>query len=222
MKHELRSLALLASFTAVSAGAAPVPASLDFALHLSRLDIPISDGQQDITTTVKHLGVVSFDISQQPLQPGLGVGYAYTSDSGQSATAGMELEGFYIAPALRGVLLDGRRLNATLTVTYLYQRVRDSNATQSVTQEWQQPQMDLALNWRLGSAVSLVLGGQYGRIDVDEKLNGAIYRTVTLHRDPTLGYRAGLDMDVGGDGHVGALIHRAIADGVELYFQQLF
>ena len=222
MKHGLRFVGFLALFIAISARAAPVPAALDFALHLSRLDIPLSDGQQDINTTIKHLGIVSFDISQQTLQPGLGVGYAYASDNRQSATAGMELEGFYIAPALRGVLLDGRHLIATLTATYLYQRVKDSNATQSVTQEWQQPQLDLSLNWRLSRAVTLVLEGQYGRIDVDEKLSGAIYRTVTLHRNPTLGYLAGLDLDVGGDGHVGVLVHRAIADGVELYFQQLF
>jgi hypothetical protein len=222
MKHRLRLLGCLALCIAFPTGAAPVPAALDFALHLSRLDIPLSDGPQAINTTVKQLGIVSFDISQQILQPGLGVGYAYAGDSQQSVTAGMELEGFYIAPALRSVLLDGHRLNATLTATYLYQRVKDSNADQTVTQEWHQPQLDLVLNWRLSRAFALVLGGQYGRIDVDEKLGGAVERTVTLHRKSTLGYRAGLDMDVGGDGHVGVLVHRAIGDGVDIYFQQLF
>ena len=222
MKHRLRSLGFLALFIVFSAKAAPVPASLDFALHLSRLDIPVSDGQQQITTTVKHLGVVSFDISQQTLQPGLGVGYAYASDSQQSVTAGMELEGFYIAPALRSVLLDGHRLNVTLTATYLYQRVKDSNTDQTVTLEWQQPQLDLALIYRISRPIGLLLGGQYGRIDADEKLSGSIDQSITLQRGPTLGYRAGLDVDLGGDGHVGVLVHRAIADGVELYFQQLF
>ena len=222
MKHGLRSLGCLGLLVSISAGAAPVPAALDFALHLSRLDIPLSDGRQEINTTVKHLGVVSFDMSQQTLQPGLGVGYAYTSDSQQSVTAGMELQGFYIAPALRGVVLDGQSLNVTLTATYLYQRVKDNNADQTVTLEWQQPQLDLELEYRIGGQISLLLGGQYGRIDVDEKLSGNVDQTVTLQSGPTLGYRAGLDIDVGGDGHVGMLIHRAMGDGVEIYFQQQF
>jgi len=209
-------------FIAISAGAAPVPADLDFALHLSRLDIPLNNGPQAINTTVKQLGVVSFDISQLTLQPGLGVGYAYASDNQQAVTAGLELEGYYIAPALRSVLLDGRRLNATLTAAYLYQRVKDSNADQAVTLEWHQPQLDLELNYRISRAIGLLLGGQYGRIDADEQLSGNINQTISLHSGPTLGYRAGLDMDVGGDGHVGVLVHRAIGDGVEMYFQQLF
>jgi hypothetical protein len=222
MKHRLRSLGFLALFIAISAGAAPVPAALDFALHLSRLDIPLSDGAHAITTTVKQLGVVSFDIGQQTLQPGIGVGYAYASDSQQSVTAGMELEGFYIAPALRSVLLDGRRLNIMLTATYLYQRVKDSNADQAVTLEWHQPQLDLELKYRISRPIGLLLAGQYGRIDADEKLSGSIDQTITLHSGPTLGYRAGLDLDLGGDGHVGMLVHRSIGDGVEIYFQQLF
>lgn len=222
MKHRLRFLSFLTLCIACPVRAAPVPAALDFALHLSRLDYPLSDGPQAINTTVKQLGVVSFDISQYPLQPGIGVGYAYASDSQQSVTAGLELEGFYLAPALRSVLLDGRRLTATLTATYLYQRIKDSNADQSVTLEWHQPQLDVELIYRISRPIGLVLGGQYGRIDADEKLSGGINQTVTLHSGPTLGYRAGLDMDVGGDGHVGVLVNRAIADGVELYFQQLF
>jgi len=222
MKHRLRFLGFLALFIAISARAAPVPAALDFALHLSRLDIPLNNGPQTINTTVKQLGVVSFDISQQTLQPGLGVGYAYASDSQQSVTAGMELVGFYIAPALRSVLLDGSRLTATLTATYLYQRVKDSNADQAVTLEWHQPQLDLKLKYRINRSIGLLLGGQYGRIDADEKLSGNINQTISLQNGPTLGYRAGLDMDVGGDGHVGVLVHRAIGDGLEIYFQQLF
>lgn len=227
MKYRLRRLgslclALLSPFIAPSAGAQPLAASVDFALHLSRLDTPLNDGQQDIDTTVKQLGIASFDTEQQTLQPGLAVGYAYVSAGNQAATAGMELEGFYIAPALRSVLLDGRRLTATLTATYLYQRVKDSNTDQTVTLEWQQPQLELDVKYHLSRQIVLVAGGQYGRIDADEKLTGTIDQTLTLQTGPTLGYRTGLEFDLGDDGRVGMLLHRAIGDGVEIYFQRQF
>jgi hypothetical protein len=204
------------------AAAVPVPDSLNFALHLSRLEYSLKDAQQSIDITVKQIGVTSFDIGEQPLQPGLLLGYAYTSDSNQPLTAGMELQGFYIGPALRGVLIDSRHFTAALTGTYLYQRVKDSNADQSVTMEWQQPQLDLDLLWRVTQRVALSFGEQYGRIDVDEKFTGAVNHTVTLAAGASLGYRAGLEFDLGEDGQVGILLHRAVGDGAELYFQRQF
>jgi hypothetical protein len=209
-----RRLACSALLIAASAGATPASASVDFALHLSRLDVPLNTGQQ--------AGVISFDTGRHPLQPGLAVGYAYVSDNSQTVTAGMELEGFYLAPALRGVLCDGPRLTATLTAAYLYQRVKDSNATDSVTLEWQQPQLDLDVKYRIGRELVVLLGGQYGRIDVDEHITGSADQTFTLEHGAAAGYRAGLEVDLGDDGQVGILVHRALGDGVEIYFQRQF
>ena len=220
--HGILCLAFFGSVISSSAVAETLPASLDFGLHLSRLDTSLHSGQQDINTIVKQLGIVSFDIRQLPLRPGLAVGYASVSDSNQAVTAGMELVGFYIAPALRGVLVDGRWLTATLTATYLYQRVKDSNATQDVTQEWQQQQLDLDIKCHITRQLNLLLGGQYGRIDVDEQISGGFNQNLTLQASPTLGYRAGLEFDVGGEGQVGMFLHRAIGDGIEIYFQQQF
>ena len=220
--HGILCLAFFGSVISSSAVAETLPASLDFGLHLSRLDTSLHSGQQDINTTVKQLGIVSFDIRQQPLRPGLAVGYASVSDSNQAVTAGMELVGFYIAPALRGVLVDGRWLTATLTATYLYQRVKDSNATQDVTQEWQQQQLDLDVKCHITRQMNLLLGGRYGRIDVDERISGGVNQNLTLQAGPTLGYRAGLEFNLEGEGQVGMFLHRAIGDGIEIYFQQQF
>jgi hypothetical protein len=152
----------------------------------------------------------------------LAIGYAYVSAGNQAVTAGMELEGFYIAPALRSVVFDDRRLNITLTATYLYQRVKDSNSDQAVTLEWQQPQLELDAKCHLSRQIVLALGGQYGRIDADEHLSGGVDQTLTLHSGPSLGYRAGLEFDLGNDGQVGMLLHRALGDGVEIYFKRQF
>jgi len=218
----LVNLAFFTSMITVSAAADPIPATLDFAFHLSRLDITLNDTQQVVDTTVKRIGITSFDLRQQPLRPGVAVGYAYVSDSSQAVTAGMELVGYYFAPSLRGMLLNGERLRAALTATYLYQHVKDSIADRSVTMDWQQAQVDLDARWRVSRQLDLLLGGQYGGIDVDENLSGNINQTLKLHTGPTLGYRAGLEFDLGDDGQVGMVMHRDLGDGVEIYFQRQF
>jgi len=202
--------------------AEPLAKPLDFALHLSRLKTELHAEQQRIDTVVKRAGITSFDSSEPALQPGLLLGYAWTDISNQTLTAGMTPEGFYIGPALRGVMIAARHFTLTVTAGYLYQRVRDSNAGQSVTLEWYQPQLDLDAAWRITRRISVLIGGQYGRIDADEKLTGTVNQTITLSKRPTLGSRAGLELDLGGDGQAGVLIHQAIGDGVELYFQQQF
>ena len=217
---QLAFIALL--ITATPAGADSLNTTLDFSLHLSRQDISLKDGQQVINTSVKQLGVTSVDISKHPLQPGLALGYSYISDGDQAVTSGMELEGFYIAPALRDVLLDGQRVSAAFTAVYLYQRVSDSNAAQTVTMEWLQPQLDLDIRYLINRQFGLLLGGQYGRVDVDEQVSGGINQTLHLKHGAEFGYRAGLEIDLGYDGQVGLLLHRAIGDGVELYFQRQF
>ena len=216
------TIAFFAMLISTTATAESPPDSLSFALQLSRLNISLHEGQHSINTPAKHLGIVSFDTSGQTLQPGLAVGYAYISDSSQSYTAGMELQGYYLAPALRGVLIDGQRLSATLSGTYLYQRVKDNNSQQAVSLEWHQPQLDLEVTCRISRQISLLLGGQYGRIDVDEKITNGVDQTITLKSEAILGYRAGLEFDLGGDAQVGMRLHRAIGDGVELYFQRQY
>ena len=120
------------------------------------------------------------------------------------------------------MLIDDQKLAVTLTGTYLYQRVKDSNTNQTVTLEWQQPQMDLDVKLRISGQIALMLGGQYGRIDVDETITGSIDRTLTLKNGPKPGYQVGLEFDLGGDGQVGMLVHRVIDDGVEIYFQRQY
>ncbi|MEJ2553599.1 MAG: hypothetical protein P8164_06180 [Gammaproteobacteria bacterium] len=221
MKYRL-FLAFLGFSIATPAGATSLPPSVNFGLHLARLDTSLRNGQQDITTTVKQIGIASIDLSQENLQPGLAIGYAYVSDSDQAVTAGMELQGFFLAPSLRGALFDSRLLSGTLTATYLYQRVKDSNADRSVTMEWQQPQLDLDVNCHVSRQINLLLGAQYGRADVDETVTGDVEQTLTLKTGPTLGYRAGVEIELGGEGQVGMYLYRAISDGVELYFQRQF
>lgn len=215
-------LAFFDPITIAVVNAALLPPYVDVALYFSRQDVQLNYGQQDIHTTVKQLGIVSFDISQETLQPGLAVGYASITDGDQAITAGMVLEGFYITPILRSVLLKSPRFSASLDASYLYQQVKDSNSDNSVTLEWQQPQLALDVKYRFSRQISLLLGGQYGRIDVDEQVTGGVNQTLTLKTGATLGYRAGLEIDLGDRGQIGMLLNRFSGDGLSLYFRQQF
>jgi len=228
MNYSLRRIGFslitsLCFFGTGQAATVSAPESVTFGLHFSSLDVSLNDPkQQPVDTTVEQVGIASFDTGEQTLQPGLLLGYAHVGNINQLLAAGLQPQGFYIGPALRGMLIDNGRLSAALTGTYLYQRVRDSNADRELTLEWQQPQLDLDMLWRFSQRVALSLAGQYGRIDVNERIKGTVNQTLTLDSGPTLGYRAGLEFDLGEDGQVGILLHRAIGDGVELYFQQQF
>ena len=109
------------------------PASADdqatlfnFALELSHLKIDLNDGQQTVDTTTNYAGITSFQLREGKLQPGISLGYTYLSTDNQAVTAGMQLEGFYIRPAIRGVVIDNPHISLTLTGSYLFQRVEDS------------------------------------------------------------------------------------------------
>lgn len=225
MKSFLCSLLLAGALIALSSTrveAEPLAKPLDFALHFSRLKTELHAGQQRVDTVVKQAGISSFDNSDPALQPGLLLGYAWADIANQSLAAGLTPEGYYIGPALRSTMIAGRHFILTFTASYLYQWIRDSSAGQTVTLQWYQPQMDLDAAWRITRHISILIGGQYGRVDVDEQLTGNTNQTLTLDKSSTLGGRAGLELDLGGEGQAGFLIHQAIGDGVELYFQRQF
>ncbi len=202
--------------------AEPLAKPLDFSLHLSRLKTELHAEQLRVDTIVKQAGITSFDSSNPKLQPGLFLGYAWADITNQSSTGGMTPEGYYIGPALRSTMVAARHFTLTVTASYLYQWVRDSNAGQTVTLQWYQPQLDLDAAWRITRHISILIGGQYGRVDADEQLTGNVNQTLTLDKRSTLGGRAGLELNLGGEGQAGFLIHQAIGDGVELYFQRQF
>lgn len=210
---------LLAASARGAARAADHP--LDFALHLARVKTDVHAPGRNDTATVKQIGISSFDRHLPAAQPGLLLGYAWI-DFGRGPSAGLAPEGFYIGPAVRSEWLRTTGLTLTATASYLYQRVRDSDRMQSVTIEWYQPQVDLDLLGRLTSTLGLRLGATYGRVDVDDKAAGAVSGSVSLAGDAVVGGRAGLELDLGSDGQMGFMLHRAIGDGVELYFQRQF
>jgi hypothetical protein len=221
MKSAACLLALSGTLTAHGEDTAAYGAPLDFALHLARLTIPLHTAGQRVTATVKQIGISSFDRGTPILQPGLYLGYAWI-DLDRGPAAALAPEGFYIGPAVRSEFLRLPRFTVTLTASYLYQRVRDSNAVQAVTLEWYQPQLDLDGLWHVTRTLGVRLGARYGRADADQRLSGTVDQTVKLAREAVFGTRAGLELDLGGSGQIGCLFHQAIGDGVELYFQRQF
>ena len=209
-------------FSVPAAGADPFSDPIDFALHFSRLETGLDDGQQTVDTTEKQLGITAFNLVNPALQPGLLLGYAFIDIADQPLTAGMELDGFYIGPALRSTLIDDHDFTLSITGSYLYQSTRGSADTQVINLDWYQPQLDLDARWRLSQNAKLTIGGQIGRVDVNERFEGPVKQTLKLKQTSTLGGHAGMEFDLGDPGQIGVLIHHAISNGVELYFQQQF
>lgn len=214
--------ASLIALSSANAAAELATRPLDFALHLSRLETELHSSAQILTATVKQAGIAAFDAGDPSLQPGLFLGYSWIDLAHRAPTTGLQAEGVYLGPALRNELVNSGHLRLHLTAAYVYQRVRDSGAGQTATLEWYQPQLDLDGAWRISRHLTLLIGGRYGRVDGDEKLSGNVTQTLNLDRGATLGSRAGLELDLSGDGRAGILVHQALGDGVEFYFQRRY
>ena len=200
----------------------PFSDPIDFALHFSHLETELTDGQDPVNFTSRQFGITSFNLVNPALQPGLLLGYTYMDTTKQALTAGMELNGFYIGPSLRSTLIDDRGFMLRIAGTYLYQRTRGSSGAQVVTLDWYQPQLDLDALWQFGSHLKLTLGGQVGRVDVNERFEGPVKQTLKLTQTSTFGGRAGMEFDLGNAGQIGVLVQRAISYGVDIYFQRQF
>jgi len=194
---------------------------LDFALHLTHLKTSLHAPGRDDTATVNQIAMSFFDTRLPAVQPGLYLGYVWI-DLAEGPAAALAPEGYLIGFAVRGPLLHRPRFELTATGSYLYQRAEDSNDTRSVTLEWFQPQLDLDALWRIAPSFGVRLGATYGRADVDQRSSGVLNQGVTLSSDAVFGGRAGVELDLGGDGQIGFMLHQAVGEGVELYFQRQF
>jgi len=195
---------------------------LDFALHLERYDTTLSGGRDRIDLTVKRAGISTYGNDDPTLQPGLLLGYA-TLDSGDASfSSSSQPEGFYVGPALRSEFFANRHLTASVTGSYLYQRVRDETGGRQQTLEWQQWRLALATHWRLSTRVALLASGHYGAIDSQQRLEGTVNQSRSLTRGPGAGGRAGLEFQVDGNGRIGVAAERGEFDGLDIYFQRQF
>lgn len=224
-KHRGRAVKSMAAglgFLCVPAASADVyPIPFQFAAQLQRFDTELHDRQATGNVTVQRAGVRFFENSDSRLQPGLRLGYARLADPALPALIGMEPQGFYAAPSLRGLLWNSPRFAVSLTGSYLYQRVDDDDGGQALRVEWEQAQLEGDAQWRIGSQVSLLAGAVYSHLSSRETAEGPVNFKLKRQAGPQLGGRYGLEFSVG-DGQVGALLHDHLEQGVELYFQRRF
>src|SRR3569623_1351366 len=195
---------------------------LDFALHLERYDTTLSGGRDRIDLTVKRAGISAYGNDDRTLQPGLLLGYAMLDSGSASFCSSSQPEGFYVGPALRSEFFANRHLTASVTGSYLYQRVRDETGGRQQTLEWQQWRLALATHWRLKTRVALLAIGHYGAIEILQRLEGTVNQSRSLTRGPGAGGRAGLEFQVDGNGRIGVAAERGEFDGLDIYFQRQF
>lgn len=224
-----RAILLCLALASPLAGAAgpPVPdnndsSTLDFALRFARFKTPLDYVNRASDTTTRWIGVSLREKASPRITLGMYGGYAYLTQTGNPLTAGLELDGYHAGLSLHAILWSGRRGSLYGAVDYAYQKTDHEGATQTVVIDWVQARA------RIGAALApaekwrLYGGGNYGKIEGEERASGAVNHTLDVVRDARAGGFLGLDLNVETDGYVGVEARSGVERGVEIYFKRKF
>lgn len=198
------------------------PGYVDFALHLGRTSTTVHYPQEEIESSVKRLGISAYEEINSHLQIALLAGYAYLSQPDQTLTAGLNLQGFLAGVGLRSTVVRKGPVAVTASSNYIYQYVEDEEANQSVSIEWHELELRLGATVNITSNLAMVVGASRGWIDGEQRAKGTLTQTTGIEAKMQAGAFAGLDLDVGGDGHIGFQLLRGMHDGFDIYFQRYF
>ncbi|BAV34177.1 hypothetical protein SCL_1886 [Sulfuricaulis limicola] len=226
--RRLTGLLLIFILPAVAEAAGPlVPAdnnasNLDFSLRFARAKMPLDYAGRTQDGTSSWLGVSLREQVSRRVTLGMYGGYAWLTQTNNPVTAGIELDGFHAGFSLHAVLLEGQRASLYGTLDYGYQKTDHKSDAQTVVIDWVQPQaqlgatLTLARNWRLYG------GGNYGKIDGEERATGSINHTLSFERGAQSGGFLGLDLNVETDGYIGIEARSGLMRGVDIYFKRRF
>ena len=226
MKRLIALLLILILPTLAEAAGPLVPqdnnSSLDFSLRLARSKIPLDYGNRTHDTTSRWLGVSLREKAGKRVTLGMYGGYAWLTQANNPVTAGIELGGFHAGFSLHGILLEGQRAFLYGALDYSYQKVDRKSDLQTVVIDWVQPQAQLGVVLTLAQKWRLYGGGNYGKIDGEERASGSVNHTLTFERGAQSGGFLGFDLNVESDGYVGVEARSGLTRGAEIYFKRRF
>jgi hypothetical protein len=207
--------------------AGPLPSSGDdktFAVDLrfARNDNPLDYGDFVADTTTKWIGLSWRERYDQRVHLGMFGGYAYTTQTNNAATAGLELDGYHVGLSLHISLLETRRTNLYFSADYTYERVDNDDNTRDVVIDWHYPRARFGITFTPQSALRFYGGGDIGEIDGTERASGTFNRTVNFERSAKGGVFGGLDYNLDQDGYIGFELRSGINKGGEIYFKRRF
>lgn len=218
--------ALVMPTLAIAAGPPPVSTderSLDFALQLAKTKTVVEYANgTSADTTIQWIGITWYERFTPRFELGLYGGHAFLTQTGNTATAGLEPDGYYAGIGVRGVLLETSALQLFVHTTYTYQRAKHDGNGQSVTLAWDEPRVQLGVALAPVGRLRVYGGAMWGTIDGQERATGASARTTDFERHNRSGGFFGFDLAVERDGYIGIEAHPGFERGGEIYFKKRF
>jgi hypothetical protein len=194
----------------------------DLSLRFASAKMPLDYGGLAYDTTSRWIGLSLREKASQRLTLGMYGGYAYVTQTGNPLTAGIELNGYHAGFSLHGVIHESRRVSVFYALDYTYQKVDDTNDVQTVVINWLQSQAQLGMIAALARNFRLYGGGNYGRLDGEERASGTVNRTTDISRDARGGGFLGLELNTDPDGYVGIEVRSGLTRGGEIYFKRRY
>ncbi|NLO78744.1 MAG: hypothetical protein GX093_00245 [Xanthomonadaceae bacterium] len=143
------------------------------------------------------------------------------TQSGNSATAGMDFTGYHLGLGAQAEWFRQQPLGLMAAVRYNYQEVDDELETRKARLDWHEATAELAAVLRLQS-VQLRLGGYGLHVDGDETVSGDLTRSSSLEAERHYGGFAQLDFWVDWTGSVSLRLEAGARQGAELVFARRF
>jgi hypothetical protein len=179
------------------------------------------EGGDRVETRLNRLGLQVSDHVTGGLWIGIHGGYVGMSQSGNPATQGMDLGGWFLGTSGRWGFLEAGPVALSLLGHYTYNDVDATLDDQRTRYSWHHYGAGLESAFRLG-AVRLRLGVDYSAVDGDEKASGSIQRTLSLSEDEAVTGRAALDLFVDPTGWISFQMESGGRRGAGIWFARRF
>lgn len=196
---------------------------IDFALHIGEGKTALAYANRSVDTTVQRIGARWQEHYGTRLRLAMRGGYSFVTQTGNDATAGLELDGYHAALAFDVDLFRRQRFKLYAGGTYLYERAKEETAGQRIELSWHEPTGRIGAVVGLGRDVELRAGVRHGYIAGAERLRGTINKTMGVGRRHATGAFVGLQLTVDANGgYVGVSGHGGIERGAAVYFGRRF
>lgn len=212
-------LALLLSPAAQGQGRTVGP-ELEVYLNREVSDWRLETGER-VETRVNRLGLRIRDHVNDRLSVGIHGGYLGLTQSGNPATRGMDLAGWYLGTSARWRFLQAGPMSLSLLGQYTYNEADDRLPTQTTRYSWHEYGAGLESAVRL-DVVQLRVGVDYIAVDGDEKASGAVQRTFSVSEEEAVTARVALDLLVDATGRITIQAESGGRRGLGIWFARQF
>jgi hypothetical protein len=195
---------------------------LDFSLIFSHHTLALDYGGPHVDTSVDRVGIAWRESFGQRLQLGLLGGYSFLTQSNNPPVAGQELNGYHAGFSLDLDLIRRARGGVSLHGAWVYQKVDHSDGTQQVVITWREPWLELRADVLVGGGLRLYGGVRYGTIDGTQRLSGTLNETRSITETDRTGGVIGAQLELEGNGYIGAAAASGPDRRTEIFFGRRF